>query len=170
MFQGHLPPQPWAPTAVAGPALAAQLPQRCLRACSCKPCGREGMHKDVAPAGPAEQDAQRHYHKKQTLPESSECESRGASMQGPAHIGRFVGQIISLRGVWLSASYPLPGERFDSPRHVSDSSPQSFHWHSLGGKLTQKVGPNWANTCLQNTSQKATPTDPKSVLLKCPKN
>ena len=42
--------------------------------------------------------------------------------------------------------------------------------HSLGGKLTQKVGPNWANTCLQNTSQKATPTDPKSVLLKCPKN
>ena len=42
--------------------------------------------------------------------------------------------------------------------------------HSLGGKLTQKVGPNWANTCLQNMSQKATPTDPKSVLLKCPKN
>ena len=42
--------------------------------------------------------------------------------------------------------------------------------HSLGGELTQKVGPNWANTCLQNTSQKATPTDQKSVLPRCPKN
>ena len=93
VFQGHLSPQPWTPTAVAGPALAAQLPQRCLGACSCKPCGREGMHKDVASAGPAEQDAQRDYHKKQTLPESSERESRGASMQGPGHIGRFVGQV-----------------------------------------------------------------------------
>ena len=139
MFQGHLPPQPWAPTAVAGPALAAQLPQRCLRACSCKPCGRKGMHKDVAPAGPAEQDAQRHYHKKQTLPESSECESRGASMQGPAHIGRFVGQ-VSLRGVWLSASCPLPGERFDSPRNVSDPNPQSFHCTFVGRQADSKSG------------------------------
>ena len=64
----------------------------------------------------------------------------GASMQGSDHIGRLVGQIISLRGVWLSESCPLPGERFDSPRNVSDPNPQSFHCAFVGRQADSKSG------------------------------
>ena len=47
---------------------------------------------------------------------------------------------IALRGVWLSASCPLPGERSDSPRNVSDPHPQSFHCTFVGRQADSKSG------------------------------
>ena len=36
---------------------------RCLWVCDCEPCGERGMRTDVAPARPAEQEAQRQHEK-----------------------------------------------------------------------------------------------------------
>ena len=72
--------------------------------------------------------------------------------------------IISLRGIWLPANCPLPGERFDPLRDVSDPDPQPFHCKLVGRQADSKSG----SELDQNMSSKRVPKRGANRSQKCP--